>query len=67
MLDNDLKMKTTRQESDIPVVLESIDKTAYEMLHETNFIPKKNKYCKSCDHLEQCPFSDGVPQGFFYN
>ncbi len=60
MLDNDLKMKTTRQESDIPVVLESIDKTAYEMLHETNFIPKKNKYCKSCDHLEQCPLKDEI-------
>lgn len=60
MLDHDKKIETTRKESDISHVLESIDKTAYEMLHETNFLPKKNKYCKSCDHLSICPLREEI-------
>ena len=60
MLDHDVKIKTTRKDSDIEAVLESIDKTAYEMIHETNFIPKKNKYCKSCDHLNECPLKEEI-------
>ena len=42
MLDHDIKLKTTRKDSDIEAVLDSIDKTAYEMINETNFIPKKS-------------------------
>ena len=60
MLDHDKKIETTRKESDISYVLESIDKTAYEMIHETNFLPKKNKYCKSCDHLDVCPLREEI-------
>ena len=60
MLDHDKKIETTRKESDISYVLESIDKTAYEMLHETTFAPKKNKYCKSCDHLDICPLKEEI-------
>ncbi len=55
MLDHDVKIKTTRVKKDIDNVLEVIDKTAYKMIHEQNFEPKKNKYCKSCDHLSSCP------------
>lgn len=55
MLDHDKKIETTRNHDDIPSVIEAIDKTAYDMIHETEFAPKKNKYCKSCDYLADCP------------
>ena len=52
--------KTTRGKKDIDNVLEVIDKTAYNMIHEQNFEPKKNKYCKSCDHLSSCPLKTEI-------
>ncbi len=55
MLDHDCKVETTRTRDSIPKVIETIDKTAYEMIHEKDFLPRKNKYCKSCDHLHDCP------------
>lgn len=55
MLDHDVKLETTRTRDSIPKVVETIDKTAYEMIHEKEFAPRKNKYCKSCDHLHDCP------------
>lgn len=55
MLDFDCKIETTRTRDSIPKVIETIDKTAYEMIHEKDFLPRKNKYCKSCDHLHDCP------------
>ena len=60
MLDHDCKIETTRTRDDIPKVIESVDKTAYQMIHETEFKPTKNKYCKSCDHLHDCPLKDEI-------
>ncbi|NCB37533.1 MAG: hypothetical protein EOM80_02080 [Erysipelotrichia bacterium] len=60
MLDHDVKLVTTRKREDIQKVVEAVDKTAYEMIHETEFKPRKNKYCKSCDHLHDCPMRDEV-------
>jgi hypothetical protein len=60
MLDHDCKIETTRTREDIPKVIESVDKTAYDMIHETEFRPTKNKYCKSCDHLHDCPLKDEI-------
>lgn len=60
MLDHDCKIETTRTRDDIPKVVESIDKTAYAMIHEKEFKPIKNKYCKSCDHLHDCPLKDEI-------
>lgn len=60
MLDFDVKLETTRTRDSIPKVIEAIDKTAYEMIHETEFAPKINKYCKSCDHLHDCPLKDEI-------
>jgi RecB family exonuclease len=60
MLDHDCKIETTRTRDDIPKVIESVDKTAYAMIHETEFTPTKNKYCKSCDHLHDCPLKDEI-------
>jgi RecB family exonuclease len=60
MLDHDCKIETTRVRDDIPKVIESVDKTAYAMINETEFKPRKNKYCKSCDHLHDCPLKDEI-------
>lgn len=60
MLDHDVKLETRRTRDSIPKVVESIDKTAYAMIHETEFAPLKNKYCKSCDHLHDCPMRNEV-------
>ena len=60
MLDHDKKIETFRSRENIPHVIEAIDKTAYEMLTETEFKPKMNKYCKSCDHLNSCPLKEEI-------
>ena len=60
MLDHDCKIETTRTRDSIPKVIESIDKTAYAMINEKEFKPRKNKYCKSCDHLHDCPMKEEV-------
>ena len=60
MLIHDTTIETKRLKNDIPDVLESIDRTAYEMIHEEIFPPKKNKYCKVCDHLSYCPNKEEV-------
>lgn len=60
MLDHDVKLETRRTRDSIAKVVETIDKTAYEMIHEQEFAPRKNKYCKSCDHLHDCPMRDEV-------
>ena len=62
MLDHDCKLETSRTRDDIPKVIEAVDKTAYEMIHETEFAPRKNKYCKSCDHLHDCPLKNKILQ-----
>ena len=60
MLNHDTTIETKRLKNDIPDVLETIDRTAYEMIHEEIFPPKKNKYCKVCDHLNYCPIKEEV-------
>jgi RecB family exonuclease len=60
MLDHDVKIETTRTRESIAKVVETIDKTAYEMIHEKEFTPRKNKYCKSCDHLHDCPLKGEI-------
>ncbi len=60
MLDHDCKIETTRNRDSIAKVIETVDKTAYAMIHETEFKPTKNKYCKSCDHLHDCPLKDEI-------
>ncbi len=60
MLDHDKKIETTRKRADIQKVVEHVDETAYRMINEKEFLPKKNKYCKSCDHLHDCPLKDEV-------
>ena len=60
MLDHDKKIETTRNTDDIPSLIEAIDKTAYQMLNEKEYHPRKNKYCKSCDHLSDCPLREEI-------
>lgn len=75
MLNFDEKMVTTRLAEDIPQVVAAIDTTAAEMKenirkhqeeHEAPeeecvyFSPKKNKYCKNCDFLENCPLQPEI-------
>ncbi|RCK78345.1 MAG: hypothetical protein OZSIB_1587 [Candidatus Ozemobacter sibiricus] len=60
MLDHDVKITTTRTRDDIPKVVEKVDETAYAMINEKEFAPKKNKYCKSCDHLHDCPLKEDI-------
>jgi putative RecB family exonuclease len=60
MLNHDTTIETKRLKNDIPDVLETIDRTAYEMIHEEIFPPKINKYCKVCDHLNYCPIKEEV-------
>ncbi|NLI79935.1 MAG: PD-(D/E)XK nuclease family protein [Candidatus Riflebacteria bacterium] len=62
MLDHDAKITTTRTREDVPKVVEQVDKTAYAMINEKEFAPRKNKYCKSCDHLHDCPLKEEVLQ-----
>jgi len=60
MLDHDKKISTTRTRADIPMVVEKVDETAFAMINEKEFAPKKNKYCKSCDHLHDCPLKEEI-------
>lgn len=60
MLDHDCKITTTRKSEDVQKVVEHVDKIAYRMIHEQEFHPRKNKYCKSCDHLQDCPLKEEI-------
>ncbi len=60
MLDHDKKVSTTRKTEDLQKVVDHIDKMAARMINEQEFKPKKNKYCKSCDHLQDCPLKDEI-------
>ncbi|HOY68787.1 MAG TPA: PD-(D/E)XK nuclease family protein [Candidatus Ozemobacteraceae bacterium] len=60
MLDHDVKIETTRTRESIKKVVEHVDEVAWRMINEKEFRPKKNKYCKSCDHLHDCPLKDEI-------
>jgi RecB family exonuclease len=60
MLDHDCIISTTRQAADVEKVVKHVDGMAYRMIHEKEFAPRKNKYCKSCDHLHDCPLKEEV-------
>ena len=75
MLYFDEKVVTTRREEDIPQVVASIDTTAAEIKENVRkyqeeyipskkespyFPPQKNKYCKGCDFLEDCPLRSEI-------
>ncbi|HOT29219.1 MAG TPA: PD-(D/E)XK nuclease family protein [Candidatus Ozemobacteraceae bacterium] len=60
MLDHDAKIETTRTRDSIKKVVEHVDEIAWRMINEKEFKPKKNKYCKSCDHLHDCPLKDEI-------
>lgn len=60
MLDHDAKIETTRTRDSIQKVVEHVNEIALRMINEKEFKPKKNKYCKSCDHLHDCPLKDEI-------
>lgn len=75
MLYFDEKVVTTRRQEDIPQVVASIDTTAAEIKENVRrhqeehspsekecsyFPPQKNKYCKGCDFLEDCPLRSEI-------
>ncbi len=75
MLNFNERMVTTRKPEDIPIIVGAIDVVAVEMKekirrhqeeHEPSedecvyFPPKKNKYCRGCDHLDSCPLKPDV-------
>lgn len=69
------KMVTTRKEEDIPEVVAQIDAVAAEIKENVRrhqeehdaaeaecdlFPPRKNRYCKGCDHLETCSLKSNI-------
>jgi len=60
MMSFDKLVTTTRSEDDIPLLMERIEEVTRQIRHETDFKPKMNKYCLSCDHLGGCPLEDDI-------
>jgi RecB family exonuclease len=75
MMKFDAKAVTVRRNSDIPQVTAAIDAVAAEMKEnirrhreehqaaegECRYFPaRKNKYCRSCDYLENCPLQPEI-------
>lgn len=69
------KLVTTRREEDIPEVIAAIDAVAAEIKENVRrhrqdhdpgeaecalFPPRKNRYCKGCDHLETCSLKTDI-------
>ncbi|MCX6349727.1 MAG: PD-(D/E)XK nuclease family protein [Candidatus Aureabacteria bacterium] len=69
------KAATVRRPEDIPQVVAAIDAVAAEMRENIRrhreehdaaeaeclvFPPRKNKYCRSCDYLENCPLKPDI-------
>lgn len=55
MLQFDEKIETHRSENDLLALENHVDEVGQKIVNETQFLPKKNKFCRSCDHLETCP------------
>ncbi len=60
MLDHNVKLETSRSPSIVKDLIETIDGTALQMINEKDFLPKINKYCKSCEHISDCPLRDEI-------
>ncbi|MBI3039542.1 hypothetical protein HYY75_10955 [bacterium] len=60
MLDHDKKVSTTRTSGSIQEVVDHVDHVAEKMISDKDFFPRKNKYCKSCDHLDDCPLKPEI-------
>lgn len=55
MMSHDKLMTTTRTPEDIPVLMDRVIEVTRQIRAEEEFAPKMNKYCRSCDHLDDCP------------
>ncbi|MBF0499816.1 MAG: PD-(D/E)XK nuclease family protein [Candidatus Riflebacteria bacterium] len=55
MLDFDKKVETHRSEKHIQALETHVEEVALRIINEKLFAPKKNKYCRNCDHLATCP------------
>jgi RecB family exonuclease len=60
MMAHDELILTTRSSADIPLLLERIESVTISIKNETEFAPKINKYCRSCDHLSGCPLEKDI-------
>ena len=60
MLEHNEKLETSRSSSDSNNVIDYIDKVAQTIMQETDYLPKKNKYCKSCEHINDCPLKEEI-------
>ncbi|MBN1880473.1 PD-(D/E)XK nuclease family protein [bacterium] len=60
MMSHDKLVMTTRTPEDIPGLLDRINDVTTRILNETEFPPKINKYCLSCDHLSECPLKISI-------
>ncbi len=60
MMSHDKIITTRRTPEDIPVVLNRIIDITRTIREETEFAPRINKYCQSCDHLAGCPLETEI-------
>ena len=60
MLEHNEKLETSRSSCDSEKVLDYIDKIAQAIMQEKEYAPKKNKYCKSCEHINDCPLKEEI-------
>lgn len=55
LLDHDRKAETVRSADDLAALENHVTRVVEAIRGETVFAPKRNKYCRSCDHLSGCP------------
>jgi len=60
MMSHDKLTTTTRTPDDIPGLLDRVIEVTRQIRAETEFAPRINKYCLSCDHLEGCPLENKI-------
>ncbi|MBN1551948.1 PD-(D/E)XK nuclease family protein [bacterium] len=60
MMAHNTLLTTRRKPEDVDVLLERIKTVTNDMLTESTFEPRINKYCLSCDHLEGCPLETEI-------
>lgn len=60
MMSFDKLMTTKRTQDQIPELIDRIESVTRRIRSETDFAPKVNKYCLSCDHLNGCPIESEI-------